>query len=250
MSKDAEKLPEHADAVPSQSRSGLTDEIQRHLGSLLATAYAQDDAAREATSRFTDVLAKLDAALGEAVSHDDAAFKKLLVAVAPALRRFAISLARDPTAADDLMQDTLMRAWHARARFELGTNFEAWTFTILRNAFYSGHRRSREVQDDDGSHTAQLATPPEQDGRLDLQDVRAALDRLVPTMREALILVAIENLTYEEAAAVMNCQIGTVKSRVWRARDQLARMLGYTGADVGSDGVMLSALSGSGGTGE
>ena len=103
MSTDAKELPERADTVPSQSGLGLTDEIQRHLGSLLVAAYAQDEAELSATERFADVLAKLDAALGEAVSHDDAAFKKLLVAVAPALRRFAISLARDPTAADDLM---------------------------------------------------------------------------------------------------------------------------------------------------
>ncbi|MDN3575056.1 sigma-70 family RNA polymerase sigma factor [Methylobacterium longum] len=247
---EAEELPDRTDAVPSQSRSGLTDEIQRHLGSLLAAAYAQNEAELSVTDRFADLLVKLDAALGEAVSRDDAAFKKLLVTIVPVLRRFAVSLARDPTTADDLVQDTLFRAWRVRARFEPGTNFEAWTFTILRNAFYSGHRRSREVQDEDGSYTARLATPPDQTGHLDLQDVRAALDRLAPTMREALVLVAIENLTYEEAAAVMNCQIGTVKSRVWRAREQLARMLGYTGADVGSDGVMLSALSGSGGTGE
>ncbi|GJE15165.1 hypothetical protein FOHLNKBM_6243 [Methylobacterium longum] len=250
MSMEAEELPDRTDAVPSQSRSGLTDEIQRHLGSLLAAAYAQNEAELSVTDRFADLLVKLDAALGEAVSRDDAAFKKLLVTIVPVLRRFAVSLARDPTTADDLVQDTLFRAWRVRARFEPGTNFEAWTFTILRNAFYSGHRRSREVQDEDGSYTARLATPPDQTGHLDLQDVRAALDRLAPTMREALVLVAIENLTYEEAAAVMNCQIGTVKSRVWRAREQLARMLGYTGADVGSDGVMLSALSGSGGTGE
>ncbi len=73
--------------------------------------------------------------------------------------------------------------------------------------------------------------------------MRTALDRFVPTMREALVLVSIENLTYEEAAAVMNCQIGTVKSRVWRAREQLARMLGYSGAEIGSDGVILSVIA-------
>jgi RNA polymerase sigma-70 factor (ECF subfamily) len=83
-----------------------------------------------------------------------------------------------------------------------------------------------------------------------LDDVRAALDRLARTMREALVLVAIENLTYEEAAKVMNCQVGTVKSRVWRAREQLAKMLGYDGAEVGNDAVMLSALGGSGGVSE
>jgi RNA polymerase sigma-70 factor (ECF subfamily) len=246
MSTGANELPEGAVEAPDQSSPVLTDEIQRHLGNLLATAYALDDVELSATNRFAELLAKLDAALGEAGTRSDAEFKKLLVSVLPALRRFAVSLARDPTAGDDLVQDTLLRSWRARARFEPGTNFEAWTFTILRNVFYSNQRKRREVQDDDGSYTARLATLPSQGGRLDLQDVRAALDRLAPVMRESLVLVAIENLSYEEAAAVMNCQIGTVKSRVWRAREHLARMLGYTGDEIGSDGVMLSALGASG----
>jgi RNA polymerase sigma-70 factor (ECF subfamily) len=134
------------------------------------------------------------------------------------------------------VQDTLLRAWRSRDRFEPGTNLEAWTFTILRNAFYRSRRKARDLQDEDGSRTARLATLPDQAGHLDLQDVRSAIERLAPMMREALILVAIENLTHEEAAAVMNCRIGTVKSRVWRAREQLARMLGYTGTGFGSDG--------------
>ncbi|MCJ2051788.1 sigma-70 family RNA polymerase sigma factor [Methylobacterium sp. J-070] len=246
MSTEAAELPERAKEVTGASEPLLSNEIQRHLGNLLVAAYAQDDAELSATSCFADLLAKLDAALGEVASRDDAEFKKLLVTIVPALRRFAVSLARDPTAADDLVQDTLFRAWRSRARFEQGTNFEAWTFTILRNQFYTHQRKHREVQDEDGSRTARLASLPDQGGRLDLQDMRAALDRLAPTMREALVLVAIENLTYEEAAAVMNCQLGTVKSRVWRAREQLARMLGYTGTEIGSDGVMLSALNGSG----
>jgi RNA polymerase sigma-70 factor (ECF subfamily) len=246
MSTKTAEPPERAEEATSASEPVLSDEIQRHLGNLLAAAYAQDDAELSATSRFAELLAKLDLALGEAAGRNDAEFKKLLVAAVPALRRFAVSLARDPTAADDLVQDTLLRAWRARAHFDLGTNFEAWTFTILRNAFYSSQRKPREVQDDDGSYAARLASPPDQAGRLDLQDVRAALDRLVPVMREALVLVGIENLSYEEAAAVMNCQIGTVKSRVWRAREQLARMLGYGGAEIGNDAVMLSALGGSG----
>ncbi|MCJ2124354.1 sigma-70 family RNA polymerase sigma factor [Methylobacterium sp. J-077] len=229
-----------------ESEPALSDEIQRHLGSLLATAYAQDIAELSAADRFAELLAKLDTAFEGADDRDAAEFKALLLAVVPALRRFAVSLARDPTAADDLVQDALMRAWRARARFEKGTNFEAWIFTILRNAFYSSQRRSREVQDEDGSYTARLASPPDQAGHLDLQDVRAALDRLAPVMREALVLVAIENVSYEEAAVIMDCQVGTVKSRVWRARDQLARMLGYNGAEVGNDAVMLSALSGTG----
>ena len=247
MSTEAKEFPERADAVSSQSGPGLTDEIRRHLGTLLAAAYVQEDIQLGAINRFAELLAKLDLAFGEAASRDDAEVKKLLLASVPALRRFAVSLARDPTAADDLVQDTLLRAWRARARFEPGTNFEAWTFTILRNVFYSGQRKHREVQDEDGSYTARLSILPNQAGCLDLQDVRTALDRLAPMMREALVLVTIEDLSYEEAAAVMGCQVGTVKSRVWRARDQLARALGYTGAEIGADGVMLSALGGSSG---
>ena len=244
MRTEAAELPERADKVPGASEFVLSDQIQRHLGRLLAAAYAQDDAKLSATSCFAELLAKLDVALGETRDRYGAEFKGLLVAVVPALRRFAVSLARDPTAADDLVQDTLLRAWRARARFEPGTNFEAWTFTILRNVFYSGQRKHREVQDEDGSYTAKLSIPPDQTGCIDLKDVHAALDRLAPIMREALVLVAIEGLTHEDAAVVMNCQVGTVKSRVWRARDQLTRTLGYTGAEVGTDGVMLSALSG------
>jgi RNA polymerase sigma-70 factor (ECF subfamily) len=189
-----------------------------------------------AASHFAELLAKLDAALGETGDRGDAEFKRLLVAVLPALRRFTVSLTRDPVAADDLVQDNILRACRSRDRFEPGTNLEAWTFTILRNAFYRSRRKARDLQDEDGSRTARLATLPDQAGHLDLQDVRSAIERLAPMMREALILVAIENLTHEEAAAVMNCRIGTVKSRVWRAREQLARMLGYTGTGFGSDG--------------
>jgi len=246
MSMLADELPERADEVPGQSRPVLSDAVQRHLGGRLAATYTQDDAELSATTRFAELLAKLEAALGRAGDRDDAEFKRLLVGIVPALRRFAVSLVRESAAADDLVQDTLLRAWRARTRFEPGTNFEAWTFTILRNLFYSNQRKHREVEDENGSYSAGLATPPSQAGRLDLQDMRAALDRLPPAQRESLVLVAIENLSYEEAASVMNCQVGTVKSRVWRAREQLARMLGYTGAEIGNDGVMLSALGGSG----
>lgn len=245
MRTEVADLPQRPNKEPGASEFVLPDQIQRHLGSLLAAAYALDDADLSATDRFAELLAKLDAALGARGDRDDAKFKRLILDVVPALRRFAVSLARDPSTADDLVQDTLLRAWRARARFEQGTNFEAWTFTILRNTFYSSQRKRREVQDEDGSHTAQLAVAPDQAGRLDLQDVRAALDRLAPVMRETLILVTIENLSYDEVAAMMNCQVGTVKSRIWRARDQLARALGYSGSEIGNDAVMLSALGGS-----
>ena len=169
-----------------------------------------------------------------------------MMEVVPALHRFARSLTHDPSAADDLVQDTLLRAWRGRAGFRPGTNLEGWLFTILRDVFYSAQRkRGREISDSEGERAGRPTTPPEQGGHLDLQDVRAALGRLAPVMREAPVLVALENLSYVEAAAVMRCRIGTVKSRVWRAREQLGRMLGYTGAEIGSDGVALSMMTGS-----
>lgn len=222
----------------------LPDSVRRHLGALLRRAYEETGPGEP--DRFADLLARLETAMGRSGglgAADEAAFRTGLLASVPALRRFALSLAREPAAADDLVQDALLRAWRGRGGFEPGTNLEAWLFTILRNVFYSRHRRqTREVPDSDGDYAGRLAAAPEQGSHLDLQDVRAALDRLAPVMREALVLVGIENLSYEEAAAVMECQIGTAKSRVWRARAQLARMLGYGGADIGSDGVTLSAL--------
>lgn len=222
----------------------LPEQIRKRLGSLLAAAYAQEDAELDAAAHFADVLAKLDMALGKARSRDEADFQKQLLAVGPSLRRFAISLTHDVTAADDLVQETLLRGWRNRAHFQPGTNLEAWTFTILRNHFYSERRKRREVQDDDGSYAARLVSLPDQGGRLELQDVQAALSRIPEVMREALMLVTVSDLPYEEVAEIMGCQLGTVKSRVWRARDLLARALGYTGSEIGNDAVLLSVLGG------
>ena len=246
MSPQAVEQPEPPEDVPRESEPMLSEPIRRHLGTLLAAVYAQDHVGLSTTDQFTDLLAKLDAALGDARSGDNAAFQELLVAVVPHLRRFALSLARDATAVDDLVQETLLRAWRNRARFEPGTNFEAWTFTILRNQYYTDWRKQREVKDEAGAYAARLVSPPDQTGRLDLQDVQAGLDRLPAVMREALVLVTLSDLSYVEAAAVMGCQVGTVKSRVSRARDRLARALGYTGAEIGGDAVMHSALDRSG----
>jgi len=231
-----------AEEAGEETRHGLPEAVRAHLGTLLGRTY--DRIGLEAgaiTAPFADLLARLDSALAQAEGERDRTFRAGLLDVVPALHRFAVSLTRDPAAADDLVQDTLLRGWRGRGGFTPGTNLEAWLFTILRNVFYSQHRKQgREVADTDGNYAERLTSIPEQGGHLDLQDVRAALDRLAPVMREALVLVAIENLSYEEAAVVMNCRIGTVKSRVWRAREQLARMLGYNGTEIGSDGVMLS----------
>ena len=224
------------------SGPALPDLVQRHLGQLLAATYTQDRVEPSITERFAELLARLEAAFGQAHDVEEIEFQRLLLAMVPSLQRFALSLTRNPAPADDLLQNTLLRAWRSRASFAPGTNLEAWLFTIMRNQFYTEHRkRGREVQDEDGAQAGRLVSLPEQGGHLDLSDVQAALDRLVPVMREALVLVTIENLSYDEAAVVMNCRIGTVKSRVWRARMQLAELLGYTGAEVGSDDVMLAA---------
>ncbi|MGU3537058.1 sigma-70 family RNA polymerase sigma factor [Methylobacterium sp. A54F] len=228
-----------AATVPMLSRS-----IRDHLGRGLEDIYATLKVTPP-PDRMAELIARIDAAIGELHGQDERAFRAGLLEASASLHNFAVSLTRNPTTADDLVQDTMLRAWRSRGSFKPGTNLGAWLFTIMRNAFYSEHRRrAREVTDTDGEHARRLATVPEQGGHLDLQDARAALDQLPSAMREALILVAVENVSYEEAAVILNCRIGTVKSRVWRARDQLAHLLGYTATEVGADHLTLSVVAG------
>ncbi|SRR6056297_708299 len=143
-----------------------------------------------------------------------------------ALRAFALSLTRNSSAADDLVQETLVKAWTNIEKFETGTNMRAWLFTILRNTFYSLRRkRKREVEDVDGTMSESLATKPDHDGRLNLRDFAVAFDALPDTQREALVLVGAQGLAYEEAAEVCNVAVGTIKSRVGRARTRLAELM-------------------------
>jgi RNA polymerase sigma-70 factor, ECF subfamily len=160
-----------------------------------------------------------------------------LVGAMPNLRAFAISLCGDVTLANDLVQETVMKAWANRDKFTPGTNFKAWLFTILRNTYFSQLRRSRrEIQDVDGEHAALLSSPPEQNGHLDLKDFARALEQVSPDQREALILVGAEGFSYEEAAEVCGCAVGTVKSRVNRARTKISQLMAITSiADVGPD---------------
>ncbi|MFT3690697.1 RNA polymerase sigma factor [Paenirhodobacter sp.] len=144
----------------------------------------------------------------------------------PALRAFAMSLTRDPAAADDLVQDTIVKAWSNIDRFQPGTNLRAWLFTILRNTFYSDRRkRKREVPDPEGVHAARLSEKPAHDGRLAMSDFLRAFDRLSPEHREVLVLVGASGFAYDEAAAMMGVAVGTVKSRANRARARLAELL-------------------------
>lgn len=156
-----------------------------------------------------------------------------LLAAIPAMRAFAISLSGKPDRADDLVQETLMKAWANLSSFVPGTNLRAWLFTILRNIFYSQYRRrKREVEDADGHMAAGLSTAPEQNGHMDFEDFRVALQKLPPDQREALILVGASGLSYEEAADICQCAVGTVKSRVNRARVKLAEILGFETPDL------------------
>lgn len=161
-----------------------------------------------------------------------AARKTALLAQLPALRAFAISLCGSHDRADDLVQETVMKAWAAHESFTEGTNLRAWLFTIMRNVYFSQYRKQRrEVQDTDGEAAARLAVHPAQHGHLDLADFNAALERLPADQREALILVGASGFSCEEAAAISGCAVGTIKSRVNRARQKLAQMLELEGAD-------------------
>lgn len=176
---------------------------------------------------------------GDKATEDDIArtFKREMLSCLPSLRAFAYSLAGKPDRADDLVQDAIMKAWAKQDSFEPGTNMKAWLFTILRNEFYSqARKRGREIQDSDGLFTERLAVHPAQHGNLDMQDFRRALDRLPDDQREAIILVGASGFTYEEAAEICGCALGTIKSRVNRARNRLQELLDVSGEqDYGPD---------------
>ena len=166
-------------------------------------------------------------------------FKRELLATLPSLRAFAVSLSGRHDKAHDLVQDTMMKAWAKQDSFQMGTNIKAWLFTILRNEFYSQMRkRGREVQDTDGAFTERMSVHPSQYGILDMADFKKALDSLPPDQREAVVLIGASGFSYEEAAQICNCAVGTMKSRVSRARARLQDVLGISGeADYGPDAV-------------
>ncbi|HEY3694549.1 sigma-70 family RNA polymerase sigma factor [Phenylobacterium sp.] len=153
-------------------------------------------------------------------------WREEVVGLIPTLRAFAWSLSHNGADADDLVQETLIKAWSNRARFEPGTNLRAWLFTILRNTYYTHLlRRRREVRDETGAYASTLRCGPMQDWSLAVRTLQAALAELPAKHREALILVAAAGLSYEEAAAVCGCALGTIKSRVNRARAKLLRLM-------------------------
>lgn len=149
-----------------------------------------------------------------------------LVDQLPRLRAFAISLCGDASRADDLVQEALVKALGNLDKFQPGTNLRAWLFTILRNVYFTEFRKRRhEVPDSDGMMAARLSSLPEQPGNMDMRDLRRALSVLPDEQREAVLLVGAAGFSYEEAASISGCAIGTIKSRVNRARSRLSEVM-------------------------
>ncbi len=214
-----------AKAVPAAPQSDAV----RDIGSYLRTAFA-DAADADLPPVFADLLAKLGEGEDKPAFVRDALpdkeFKTQLGAVIPHLRAFGRSLSGSRDLADDLVQETLLKAWAARDRFQAGTNMRAWTFIILRNLFLSQMRRARfKGEWDDFTADRLLAMPAGQDRQIDLSDLQRGLLQLPQAQREALILVGAGGFAYEEAASICNCAVGTIKSRVARGRAALEVIL-------------------------
>lgn len=178
----------------------------------------------------------------------DESVRKSVLAAVPSLRAFAISLCGNVDRADDLVQETMVRALANIDSFQPGTNMSAWLFTILRNHFRSEYRkRRREVEDTDGHYADSLKSQPEQHGHVEFTEFRKALAQLPSDQREALILVGASGFSYEEAAHICGCAVGTIKSRVNRARTRLAELLSIDGVnDFGPDEQTRAVLAGGG----
>lgn len=176
----------------------------------------------------------------------DAETRAAILAAIPSLRAFAVSLCGNVDRADDLVQEALTRALANIDSFRPGSNMSAWLFTILRNHFRSEYRkRRREVEDPDGWHAANLKSHPEQEGHIEYEELRAAMAQLPDDQREALILVGASGFSCEEAAEICGCAVGTIKSRVSRARKRLTGLLLIEDAsDFGPDEPTRSVLTG------
>jgi RNA polymerase sigma-70 factor, ECF subfamily len=210
----------------------LGDAVREHLGEQLRGVYSD-----LITSDLPQDLARLIGRLGSPIRiskdpHEADFVQELLNSMRP-LRAFAISLTHDLDRAEDLVQSTLLKACDRRNRFKPGTCLQAWLFTILKNDFYTEHRkRKREVEDVEGAYAARLISLPEQLSGLGLQDLSKALSQLPLLQREVLLLVGAEGMSYEEIAARQHVSVGTIKSRVNRARHHLAGILGLGPEDV------------------
>ena len=178
-----------------------------------------------------------------AIEHRTKEFRDSLVREMKDLRAFEVSLSGSFHQADDLLQETLLKAWSNSASFIPGTNMRAWLVTILRNTYYSQYRkRGREVSDPDGVYSANLATPPNQESAVDMSDFLVALSKLAPEHRDVLLMVGASGLSYEETAEICGVAVGTIKSRLNRARARLADLLGIRDASELGMGSVSEAV--------
>jgi RNA polymerase sigma-70 factor, ECF subfamily len=183
----------------------LPKALQAQLGHHLQAAYRELTERAVVPSRLAELLMTLENLPPNRRSVEPW-FRDELMRTLPSLRAFALSLARAPDHAADLVQETILRAWDKHDSFQRGTVMNAWLFTILRNTFHTNHRkRAREIEDPEGYFVGALRVAPDQMDKLCLHDLRRALDHLPSDQREALLLVSEEGLSYEEAAAVCGC---------------------------------------------
>lgn len=177
----------------------------------------------------------------------DKLFRDQLVALLPSLRAFSRGLCGHREMADDLAQDTMMRAWAARASYTQGSNFRAWMFMIMRNQFYTTVRRNSRMTslDPEVAERVLVVAPAQQNG-INVNDVAKALQKLPVEQRETLMLIGANGLSYEEAAQVMGCAMGTVKSRLARGRTALAALIDGPADDALFDSPPEEAKLGSG----
>ena len=174
----------------------------------------------------------------------DPSIREPLVAAIPKLRAFAISLCRDKERAEDLVQGALLRACANIGSFVPGSNMDAWLFAILRNHFYSEWRRDRRASRAIENFVETEARNPQQLAGVEYSELCAALAKLEPKHREAFVLIAASGFSYGEAADMCGCPLGTVKSRMNRARAELAHMLSIDGPeDFESDAVFSAAMA-------
>lgn len=213
------KQEQRSDAEAISNLSGsLSAPLQEYFG--LTEQQALPARLAELVTRFEVAFASQ----GRTVAGE---FRDDLIKALPALRTFALSLCGDVGRVDDLVQETFVRAWTKWHHYTPGTNFTAWLFTIMRNQLYSELRkRKREVEDAEGQYSGKLTALPDQEEANTLRIVWDKIDRLPVPQRQALLLVGAEGYTYEEAAVKLGCQVGTVKSRVSRARAVLVGTLG------------------------
>jgi len=165
-------------------------------------------------------------------------FQDQIIALIPRLRAYAMSLSGSSAEADDIVQDALMRAWRFRDGYQMGTNLRAWLYRIVRNAFYTQAAKRRDtVEDVDGRWAATLSCRPEQEWRVQYGELLRAMGQLSPDARDALLLVVSSGLSYQEAAEICGCAVGTMKSRVNRARGRLAQLVDFEPSSGGRRGA-------------